>query len=211
MKNYNVKLNKVFIDYLISQPETGMGYQKVDILLNSGKLYSDIMVLYCELALFDEDINSNDIKEIKIKIGTTKITNIMRYNLEELGQLLSEYIDKIQSQLVEKLTNQNNKEFKTNRGSYEIIKIEEIRLDKLYFEKEKIHHLFSQNGCKISGTIIVKAQAYTPNSDRNGFASHIFEITFDPTSIKFNFESETFSIEEDLNISFISLSERRFY
>lgn len=211
MKNYNVILNKVQIDYLISQPETGLGYQKVDILLYSGKIFSDIIVFNCELALLTEEIDPNNIKEIRIKKETTKITNIMKYNLEELGQYFSEYIDKIQSQLIEILKNKNNKVFKTNRGDYEIIKIEEIKLDKLYIEKEKIHHLFAQNGCRISGTILVKALAYPPNSDRNGYTSHIFEIVFNPTPIKFDFESETFSIQDDINISFISLSDRRFY
>ncbi len=135
----------------------------------------------------------------------------MNYKLEDLGRILSEYYEKIENQLIEKLKNQNSDTFKTNRGDYEIIKIERINLDKLYLEKEKIHHLFSPDGCKISGKILVKAQAYPPNSDRNGYTSHIFEIVFNPTAIKFDFNKETFSIEEDINVSFISLSERRFY
>ncbi len=135
----------------------------------------------------------------------------MNYNFEELGRILSEYYQYIENDVIEKLRNQNNHVFKTNRGEYEIIKIERIRLDKLFIDKEKFHHLFSSNGCKISGNILVKAQAYPPHSDRNGFTSLFFEIVFNPTAIKFDFDKETFSIEEDINFSFISLSERCFY
>lgn len=135
----------------------------------------------------------------------------MNYNFEELGRILSDYYQKIENELIEKLRNQNNHVFKTNRGDYEIIKIERISLDKLFIDKERIHHLFSSNGCKIYGNILVRAQAYPPNSDRNGFASYVFEIEFNPTAIKFDFDKETFSIEEDINVSFISFSERRIY
>jgi hypothetical protein len=47
-----------------------MGYQKVDIILNSGKVYSDIVVLNCEIAILNEEINTNDIIELKIKNAT---------------------------------------------------------------------------------------------------------------------------------------------
>jgi len=134
----------------------------------------------------------------------------MNYNFEELGKLLSEYFENIQNQFKEKLKSQNNEFFKTNRGDYEIIKIEQINLDDLNIENEKIHHLFSQNGCIISGTILVKAQAYTPQSDRNGFTSHIFEIGFKPITIKFSFEKEAFPIEEDIAITFINVSDKKY-
>ncbi|MHC1690194.1 MAG: hypothetical protein AB9833_05115 [Bacteroidales bacterium] len=135
----------------------------------------------------------------------------MNYRLEGHRQFLYEYFDKILSELIKKLIIQCGKEFTTNIGVYEIIKIEKSELDIINIENEKIHHLFSLDGCKVSGTIIVKAQAYPPNSERNVYTSHIFEIIFNPTTIKFDFEKETFSIEEDINISYISLTDRRIY
>ena len=127
----------------------------------------------------------------------------MKNKFEEYGKILNEYYENINKQLREKLKLQNSTEFKTNRGNYELIKIEKINLDELNIENEKIHHLFSKNGCKISGTMLVKAQAYPPNSDKNGYKSHFFEIRFAPTIIKFNFEEEIFYIEGDINISYI--------
>jgi len=123
---------------------------------------------------------------------------------------MTEYIEKIQNQLIEKLLSQNKNVFKTIEGEYKIIKIEQVEFDKLYINQEKIHNLFSQYGCSISGTILVKAQAYSLNLDRIEHVSRVFEVVFNSTVIKFNFEDVTFSIEEDVKINFISLSDRRF-
>lgn len=135
----------------------------------------------------------------------------MKSNLEEQAQIISEYFEAIQNQLIERLKTQNNNIFKTTSGDYEVIKIERCNIDKLNIENGKFHHLFSQDGCKISGTIIVKALAYGPNSDKNMYTSNVFEIVFNNTTIKFNFDDETFVINENINISFITLSDRRFY
>lgn len=131
--------------------------------------------------------------------------------LEKLRRSLSEYIDRIQVRVIEKLRIQSGEILKTNRGDYEIVKLEQFKLDELIIKDQKVHYLFSQDGCEISGKILVKAQAYTPNSDKNSYTSHLFEIRFNVTTIKFDFEKEDFSIEEDINIIYTTESDKRFF
>lgn len=64
-----LKLSKTFIDYLSDLPESGMGYQIVDIELKNGKLLKDYVVLnstYLKLKGKD-DFDNDDIKILKIK------------------------------------------------------------------------------------------------------------------------------------------------
>ena len=43
-----LKLNKYWIEYLLKYPETGMGYQRVDVVLKSEQIIKDIVVLNSE-------------------------------------------------------------------------------------------------------------------------------------------------------------------
>lgn len=64
-----LKLSKIFSDYLSDLPETGMGYQIVDIELKNGKILKDYVVLnsaYLKLKN-NEKIENADIKTVKLK------------------------------------------------------------------------------------------------------------------------------------------------
>jgi hypothetical protein len=43
-----LKLNKNWTEKLLKYPETGMGYQRVDVLLKSGQIIRDVVVLNAE-------------------------------------------------------------------------------------------------------------------------------------------------------------------
>lgn len=134
----------------------------------------------------------------------------MDNKLEVLGQHVSEYLEVIKHQLVEKFKAQNNNIISTVRGDFEVIKIEQCFIDTLDIDNGKLHHLFSQDGCKISGKILMRALTYVPHSDKNLSTLYNFEIVFKSTPIKFNFDDETFTISENINIVYITLSDRRF-
>lgn len=67
--NLKLRLSQNFIDYLIEQPETGMGYHLVDIELKNGTVLHDRIVLnseYIKLQSNDEML-LNDIKRLVVK------------------------------------------------------------------------------------------------------------------------------------------------
>ena len=50
-----IKLSKKWIQYFLSMPETGMGYQKIDIILKDGRIIKGVNVFNVEdLELPDE-------------------------------------------------------------------------------------------------------------------------------------------------------------
>ena len=62
-----IKLNKKWIEYLLSIPESGMGYQIVDIILKNGQVLNQVNVFNAEeLELPNEykDLQVEDIKNI---------------------------------------------------------------------------------------------------------------------------------------------------
>ncbi|KAA9338810.1 hypothetical protein [Adhaeribacter soli] len=63
-----IELPEPFVQYLIKQPEQGMGYQIVDIALKNGRKYSGLRVLNCSLLLIDEEENilPDDIFEVNV-------------------------------------------------------------------------------------------------------------------------------------------------
>ncbi|MCC6700657.1 MAG: hypothetical protein IT221_03990 [Fluviicola sp.] len=66
---YNLRLSQNFINYLIEQPETGMGYHLVEIELKDGTVLKDRIILnseYIKLQSIDE-IFLDEIKRIEIK------------------------------------------------------------------------------------------------------------------------------------------------
>jgi len=52
-----MRLKQEFIDYLVAQPEAGMGYQRVKIKLRNGLELVNIIVLNSEDLLVPEDID----------------------------------------------------------------------------------------------------------------------------------------------------------
>ena len=60
-----LKLNKYWTEYLLKYPETGMGYQRVDIVLKSGQIIKDIVVLNAEDLVLPEEYKNIGLEEIK--------------------------------------------------------------------------------------------------------------------------------------------------
>ncbi|MBI4706516.1 MAG: hypothetical protein HY761_01125 [Candidatus Omnitrophica bacterium] len=66
-----LKLNKYWTEHLLKYPETGMGYQRVDVILKSGQVIKNIVVLNAEdLVLSDEykDLRLDEIKDLHVLI-----------------------------------------------------------------------------------------------------------------------------------------------
>lgn len=61
-----IKLLSNHIEYLESFPEQGMGYQIVDIILKDGRTLSELLVFNSTYLKSEEQINPEDIKEIRI-------------------------------------------------------------------------------------------------------------------------------------------------
>lgn len=59
-----VKLPARWVDYLIHQPESGMGYQRVDVRLSNGSLLKDLRVFNAEEIVLPEDAANSEIKEL---------------------------------------------------------------------------------------------------------------------------------------------------
>jgi hypothetical protein len=63
-----IQLTQKYIDLLSSLPETGMGFQVVDVFLNNGEILSEIIVLNAtHMRLPDNlQISSEEIIDIKL-------------------------------------------------------------------------------------------------------------------------------------------------
>jgi len=68
MRNINVKLPEKFSNMLLNLPESGMGYQVVNVLLSDGKVLYLHKVLNAEILMLEEyeHIQANDIAEIEL-------------------------------------------------------------------------------------------------------------------------------------------------
>jgi hypothetical protein len=67
MQTRTIKLTENWINYLISLPESGMGYQLVRIFLKGGKILKKHKVLNSSLLVLEEneEVNINDIEKIE--------------------------------------------------------------------------------------------------------------------------------------------------
>jgi hypothetical protein len=61
-----IKLNDYWSERLVQMPETGMGYQKVDVSLKDGRNLKGLMVFNAEDCETEEDFKVEDIEEIRI-------------------------------------------------------------------------------------------------------------------------------------------------
>jgi hypothetical protein len=61
-----IKLNDYWSERLVNLPETGMGYQKVDIILIDGRTLKGLTILNAEDCLSEDPFNVDDILEINI-------------------------------------------------------------------------------------------------------------------------------------------------
>lgn len=69
-----LKLSKYWTEYLLKYPETGMGYQKVDVILKSGQIIKDVVILNAEDLMIPEKYENLKLEEITnfIVQGTEK-------------------------------------------------------------------------------------------------------------------------------------------
>lgn len=61
-----IKLDKKWIDYLVSKPESGMGYQRVDVRLRNGRLIENLMVFNAEDLELPDEFARQPIKELHL-------------------------------------------------------------------------------------------------------------------------------------------------
>ena len=61
-----IKLNNYWTQRLINLPETGMGYQKVDLFFKDGHILTGLIVLNAEDCESDEAFIVQDIIDVKI-------------------------------------------------------------------------------------------------------------------------------------------------
>jgi len=59
-----LKLNKYWTEYLLKYPETGMGYQRVDVILKSGQTIKNIVVLNAEDLILPDEFKHLNLSEI---------------------------------------------------------------------------------------------------------------------------------------------------
>jgi hypothetical protein len=131
----------------------------------------------------------------------------MNRNLEELGRILSKYIDDINNLIIDNLRAQKNIVFQTNQGDYEIVKIERGNIEAFEIEDGDFHNLFSKDGCMISGTIFIRALAYDLKLGKDMYSTTKFKIVFNHTRIVFNFDSASFELLEGISVNHITISD----
>jgi hypothetical protein len=61
-----IKLNEYWSRRLAQMPETGMGYQKVDVILKGGNILKGLIVLNAEDCQTENEFIVEDIVDIKI-------------------------------------------------------------------------------------------------------------------------------------------------
>ena len=61
-----VKLKKRWVDYLVHQPESGMGYQKVDVQLKDKRVLKDVLVFNAEEIELPTEFAEAEIEEIHL-------------------------------------------------------------------------------------------------------------------------------------------------
>jgi hypothetical protein len=61
-----VKLDKKWVDYLVRQPESGMGFQKVDVRLKGNRVLNDVFVFNAEEIDLPADCAGTAIEELHL-------------------------------------------------------------------------------------------------------------------------------------------------
>jgi len=61
-----IKLEKKWVDYLIRQPESGMGFQKVDVRLKGNRVLQDVPVFNAEQIDLPQDCAESAIEELRL-------------------------------------------------------------------------------------------------------------------------------------------------
>lgn len=63
-----VVLNEFWSQRLAQMPESGMGYQKVDIVMKDHRLIENVIVLNAEVCQTPEDFDLSDIADVKLSV-----------------------------------------------------------------------------------------------------------------------------------------------
>lgn len=64
-----VPLEKKWTDYLVSQPESGMGYQRVDIRFANDRVVRDVPVFNAELVELPDEVARLPIRELTLHVA----------------------------------------------------------------------------------------------------------------------------------------------
>lgn len=64
-----IELDEKWVQYLTDQPEQGMGYQRIRLILKDGEILRDRVVLNSTYLVLkeDEDMKMDDIEDIQIE------------------------------------------------------------------------------------------------------------------------------------------------
>ncbi len=60
------KLDQRWVNYLVAQPESGMGYQKVDVRLKDKRVLKNVVVFNAEEIVLPEDCAAAEIEELHL-------------------------------------------------------------------------------------------------------------------------------------------------
>ena len=69
------ELSQDWIDYLITQHESGMGYQLVDVTFMDGTVVERAIVLNCQFLMAD-GVEGKSIKDIKVRPQKNRISRM---------------------------------------------------------------------------------------------------------------------------------------
>jgi hypothetical protein len=64
-----IELRKDIVDRLLGLPETGMGYQVVDLVLADGQIVPNVKIFNCEIANLPEsyrNVRPSDVMDVRI-------------------------------------------------------------------------------------------------------------------------------------------------
>lgn len=61
-----IKINDYWSQRLVKMPETGMGYQKVDLTFKDGRILKGLIILNAEDCQTEEEFNVADIADIRL-------------------------------------------------------------------------------------------------------------------------------------------------
>ena len=61
-----IRLPAIWIDRLVHLPESGMGYQRVNIRLREGKVLKDVMVFNAEECQVSEPFETSEIEDVEL-------------------------------------------------------------------------------------------------------------------------------------------------
>ncbi|MEK7677864.1 MAG: hypothetical protein AAB676_18705 [Verrucomicrobiota bacterium] len=64
-----IKLDQRWVKYLTTQPESGMGYQKVDVRLKDKRVLKNVLVFNAEEIELPEDCAAVEIQELHLNRG----------------------------------------------------------------------------------------------------------------------------------------------